>query len=316
MNTLITGGAGFIGSHLAEKLLAQGERVTVLDDLSTGNLANIRHVEKHKNFVFKKGSVLNEKELAPLVANADKIFHLAAAVGVKYIIEKPLYSMANNILGTENVLRLASARKTPVLITSSSEVYGKLDRFPFREDADRLYGSAFNGRWGYGLSKAVDEFMALAYFRERELPAIVVRLFNTVGPRQTGKYGMVIPTLVEQAKEGKPMTVYGTGKQIRCFCHVHDITNAIMKLMNTNKASGEIVNLGSEEAVSINELARRIKKMTGSSSKIVHIPYKKAYSPTFDDMLKRVPDLSKAKKIIGYKPTYTLEEILRSMISG
>lgn len=223
--------------------------------------------------------------------------------------------MANNILGCENVLRLAAKRNTPVLITSSSEVYGKLDRFPFREDADRLYGSAFNERWGYGLSKAVDEFMALGYHREKGLPAIVVRLFNTVGPRQTGRYGMVIPTFVAQAKNGKPITVYGSGTQVRCFGHVHDITNAMIKLMGTKKAFGEIVNLGSTEAITMNGLAKKIKMMTGSKSPIVHIPYKKAYSPTFDDMQKRVPDLSKAKRIIGYTSTYTLEEILHSMIN-
>lgn len=316
MKVLITGGAGFIGGHLAERLLAEGHTVYVLDDLSTGSLNNIRHLRKHKKFIFKRGSVLNEKDLFPLASKVDFIYHLAAAVGVQYIMEKPLYSLINNIDGTKNVLKIAEKKKTPVLITSTSEVYGKLDRFPFREDADRMYGSAYNERWGYALSKAVDEFVALAYWREKKLPVIVVRLFNTVGPRQTSRYGMVIPRFVEHAKTNKPIPVYDTGKQIRCFTHVHDVVGALMQLMKTKAAYGEIVNLGSNKPITINELAKKIIKMTGSSSTIQYIPYSKAFSETFEDMQKRVPDLTKAHKLIGYKPAYSLEEILQSLING
>lgn len=314
MKILITGGAGFIGSHLTEKLLQEGHAIYVLDDLSTGSLANIKPFLKNPRFIFKKGSILKNRDLADIIKRVDNIYHLAAAVGVKYIIEKPLYSMINNIEGTHNVLRHALPRKIPVLITSSSEVYGKLDNYPFKEDADRMYGSAYNERWGYALSKAVDEFKALAYWREHGLPVVVVRLFNTVGARQTGKYGMVIPTLIAQARANEPMTVYGTGLQTRCFGHVHDVTNAMIRLMKTKKAYGEIVNLGSNESICINDLAKKIKQMLHSRSSIVHIPYKKAYSNTFEDMQKRIPDLRKAFLLIRYRPTYTLDEILRSMI--
>ncbi len=312
---LVTGGAGFIGSHLIRKLLLQKDTVYVLDDLSTGSLENIAQFKKDKNFFFKKGSVLNERDLKPLIDKVDQIYHLAAAVGVKYVVDKPLYSMINNIEGTHLVLKLAEKRKIPVLITSTSEVYGKLDNTPFSETDDRVYGSAYNERWGYALSKAVDEFVALAYFREKGLPVVIVRLFNTVGPGQTGKYGMVIPRLIDQAKKNEPMTVYGSGKQIRCFGHVDDVTNALLKLPKSNRANGEIVNLGSNIPISINELAVVIKKLTSSKSKIVHIPYEKVYSKTFEDMQKRIPDLSKAHSLIGYKPTYSLEEILKSILN-
>lgn len=311
---LVTGGAGFIGSHLIEKLLKGGNRVWALDDLSTGSMDRLAPFKKNRDFTFKKGSVLNEKDLKPLVSLVDLIYHLAAAVGVKYVVEKPLYSMINNIEGTNMVLRLACPKKIPVLITSTSEVYGKLDRAPFKETSDRVYGSAYNERWGYALSKAVDEFTALAYFREKGLPVVIVRLFNTVGPGQSGKYGMVIPRLIEQAARGKPMTVYGDGKQIRCFSHVDDVTDALVKLLSSKKVYGEIINLGSNHKVSINGLAGLIKKMTKSRSKIVHVPYEKAYSKTFEDMQKRVPDLAKARRLIGYRPTRSLEEIIRSIL--
>lgn len=313
---LVTGGAGFIGSHLVPKLLAKGNTVFVLDNLSTGEKSRLAPFQKNKRFFFKKGSVLNERELAPFMAKADQVYHLAAAVGVKYVVEKPLYSMINNIEGTHAVLRLAARKNTPVLITSTSEVYGKLDNMPFRETSDRLYGSAYNERWGYALSKAVDEFVALAYFREKGLPVVIVRLFNTVGPGQSGKYGMVIPRMISQALRGEPITVYGDGSQIRCFGDVEDVTNALIKLMATKKACGEIVNLGSNKPVSIKKLAEMIRKMTRSRSSIVHIPYEKAYSKTFEDMQKRIPDLAKAKKLIGYKPSRSLPQILDSIIQN
>ena len=312
---LITGGAGFIGSHLIRKLLAEGHTVYALDDFSTGNKKNIAAFLKNKNFFFKKGSVLSVKDLAPLVARVDHIYHLAAAVGVQYVVDKPLYSMINNIEGTHIVLRLACKKKIPLLITSTSEVYGKLDNFPFKETSDRLYGSAYNERWGYALSKAVDEFVALAYWREKKLPVVVVRLFNTVGPGQTGKYGMVIPRLIAQAKNNKPLTVYGDGKQVRCFCHVSDVVDAIIKLLNNKKAYGEIVNLGSNEPITINALATSIKKLTKSKSKIIHIPYEQAYSKTFEDMQKRIPDLAKAQRLIGYTVSSSLEKILKSILT-
>ncbi|MEK7575038.1 MAG: GDP-mannose 4,6-dehydratase [Patescibacteria group bacterium] len=311
---LITGGAGFIGSHLIPKLLKNKNTVFVLDDLSTGSLANLEPFRKNPKFIFKKGSVLNRKDLRPLVAKVDYIYHLAASVGVKYVVEKPLYSMVNNTEGTAMVLKLACEKKVPVLITSTSEVYGKLDATPFKETSDRMYGSAYNERWGYALSKAVDEFVALAYWREKKLPVVIVRLFNTVGPGQSEKFGMVIPRLIKQAMSGEPMTVYGDGKQVRCFGHVDDVTDALIKLLSLKKVYGEIVNLGSNRPTTINMLAKTIKKITGSSSKIVHIPYEKVYSKTFEDMRKRIPDLTKAWNLIGYKPRYTLEQIMRSIL--
>jgi UDP-glucose 4-epimerase len=314
MNILITGGAGFIGSHLAEMLLKKGHSVAVFDDLSTGSRANIAHLLSHKQFFFKKGSVLFKKDLEPLVKRAHHMYHLAAAVGVKYIMEHPLQTIITNVEGTKNVLDLAAKRKIPTLITSSSEVYGKNDHLPFREDADRTYGSAYSERWGYALSKALDECLALAYWRERKLPVVVVRLFNTVGPRQSSSYGMVIPTLIKQALAREPLTVFGTGNQTRCFSHVHDIATAMAKLLNTKQAYGEIVNLGSTESVSIRDLAEKIKLKTKSKSKIIMVPYKKAYSDTFEDMQKRLPDVAKAKKLIGYKPTYTLDQIISSIL--
>lgn len=314
MNILITGGAGFIGSHLAEFLLKKGHTVAVFDNLSTGSKKNIEHLLMHDHFLFKKGSVLFKKDLEPLVARAHHIYHLAAAVGVKYIVEHPLQTLITNVDGTKNVLELAAKRHIPTLITSSSEVYGKNDNLPFGENADRTYGSAYSERWGYALSKALDECLALAYWREKKLPVVVVRLFNTVGPRQSSHYGMVIPTFIKQARTYEPITVFGSGSQTRCFSHVSDIIEAMANLMNNKHAYGEIVNLGSTEAISMRDLAEKIKQMTKSTSKIVTIPYEKAYSATFEDMQKRLPDLSKAKKLIAYKPTYTLEQIIASML--
>lgn len=315
MNILITGGAGFIGSHLAELLLKKGHTVAVLDNLSTGSRENIKHLLKHDHFIFKKRSVLFKNDLAPLVTRAHHIYHLAAAVGVKYIVEHPLQTLITNVDGTKNVLELAAKKNTPVLIASSSEVYGKNDNLPFAENADRTYGSAYSERWGYALSKALDECLALAYWREKKLPVVVVRLFNTVGPRQSSHYGMVIPTFIKQARAGEPITVFGSGTQTRCFSHVSDIAQAMADLMNNKQTYGEIINLGSTEAISILDLAHLIKTITKSASPIVKIPYEKAYSPTFEDMQNRLPDLSKAKKLIGYQPTYTLEQIISSMLN-
>ena len=314
MNILITGGAGFIGSHVAEFLLKKGHTVAALDNLSTGNRVNIAHLLSHKHFLFKKGSILFKKDLEPLVTRAHHIYHLAAAVGVKYIVEHPLDTLTTNVEGTRNVLELAAKKKIPILITSSSEVYGKNDNLPFREDSDRTYGSAYSERWGYALSKALDECLALAYGREKKLPVVIVRLFNTVGPRQSSHYGMVIPTFIKQARAHEDITVFGSGNQTRCFSHIADIVEAMANLMSNKKAYGEIVNLGSTEQISIRDLAEKIKQMTKSTSKIITVPYHKAYSETFEDMQKRLPDLTKAKKLIGYKPTYSLDQIIQSMV--
>lgn len=312
---LITGGAGFIGSHLAEKLLSLGEEVFVIDNLSTGSLKNISHLRNNKIFHFIRGSVMEKQKLKKLTSKADQIFHLAAAVGVKTIMEKPLSSLLNNLLGTEIIFETASKRKIPILFTSTSEVYGKNTNIPFREDSDRIYGSAYNARWGYGMSKGVDEFLALAYYREKKLPMVTVRLFNVIGPRQTGAYGMVAPTFIKQAIIGKPITVFGDGSQTRCFGNVEDVVVALIKLINTPKAYGQIFNLGSDEEISIKNLAEKVKKLTNSKSRISLVPYNKVYGPGFEDMMQRKPDLAKIKKAIGYKPKKTLDQSLREIIA-
>jgi UDP-glucose 4-epimerase len=311
---LITGGAGFIGSHLAEKLLSRGEEVLILDDLSTGSLKNINHLKKNKNFHFIKGSILDRRKVDSLTKKSNQVYHLAAAVGVKIIIDHPLQSFLLNILGTENVLAAAAKYKIPVLITSSSEVYGKNEKLPFKEEDDRVYGSAYSNRWGYGLSKGSDEFLALAYYREKRLPTIVVRLFNVIGPRQTGAYGMVVPRFIQQGLAGRPITIYGDGYQTRCFTYVEDVAEALIKLINHPKAVGQIFNLGSEEEITIKELAQKVKRLTGSKSPIAFVPYTKVYGPGFEDMVHRRPDLSKIKKIIGYQPKVSLEESLKKII--
>ncbi len=313
-NILITGGAGFIGSHLAEKLLSLGEDVFVLDDLSTGSLKNISHLKKNSNFHFIKGSVIEKNKLEKLIAKTDQTYHLAAAVGVKTIMEKPLASLLNNLLGAEVVFEAAAKRNIPVLFTSTSEVYGKNTNIPFSEDSDRIYGSAYNARWGYGMSKGVDEFLALAYFREKKLPVVTVRLFNVIGPRQTGVYGMVVPRFVKQAISGQPITVFGDGSQTRCFGNIDDVVGALVKLIDTPKTYGQIFNLGSDEEISIKNLADKVKKLTHSKSKILFASYNKIYGPGFEDMMKRKPDLTKIKKAIGYKPKKTLEQSLGEII--
>lgn len=312
---LITGGAGFIGSHLAEKLLQDKHRVCILDNLSTGRLKNIRHLLKNPNLIFKRGSVLNPKDLVPLIQKSDQVYHLAAAVGVKLVVEHPLESFIINTEGTYNVLESAVSRKIPVLIASSSEVYGKNENLPFKEDDDRVYGSVYNERWGYALSKASDEFVGLSYWREKKSPVVIARLFNTVGPRQSSRYGMVIPKFIEQALSGRPITVHGDGKQVRSFSYVQDVVTGLVRLLNTPKAYGEIVNLGSPEPITINNLALKIKKLTSSSSPITHLSYEKVYGVTFEDMRMRVPNINKARRLIGYKSQYSLDEILRNTVS-
>lgn len=311
---LITGGAGFIGSHLAEKLVKQGHSVFVLDDLSTGTMMNLRSLLREENFVFTEGSVLDEELVAQMVKGKDEVYHLAAAVGVKMILGKPLHSLLTNVKGAEIVLQEAAKKKVRTLITSTSEVCGKGEKMPFREDDDRTYGSVYNDRWVYAFSKAVDEFLALAYWRERGLPVTVVRLFNVIGIRQTGAYGMVVPNLIQQALEGKQITVFGDGKQSRCFADVDDITNGFLQLMAVKEAEGEVFNLGSDEEISINDLAKKIKNLTDSQAEIIHIPYDKAYREGFEDFKRRVPDLSKVKKLVGYDPKNSLEDSLKKII--
>lgn len=311
---LITGGAGFIGSHLAEKLLQKGDEVFALDDLSTGSLENIGHLRNNPNFHFTQGSVLDKDLVNKLTASVDEIYHLAAAVGVKTIIEKPLQSFLTNIDGTKNVLEVAAIKKTPVLIVSTSEIYGKNEKLPFDEESDRVYGSAYHDRWGYGLSKSSDEFLGLAYFREKGLPVVIVRLFNVVGPRQAGAYGMVVPRFIQRALKNEPIEIYGDGKQTRCFGYVGNVVNALSELMaNREKSYGQIFNLGSDEKISIKDLADKIKTMTDSKSEVKFVSYERVYGENFEDMRNRQPDLSKIKKAINYQPI-SLKETLEKTI--
>ena len=314
-SVLITGGAGFIGSTLAEKLLRQGKGGFVIDDLSTGNKGNIKALKAYRNFHFTKGTVLEKKKMENLVKKSGLIYHLAASVGVKTIMEKPLESFLNNMRGTETILYLATKYKLPILLTSSSEVYGKNDGSSFREDSDRVYGSAYNDRWGYALSKGSDEFLALAYFREKKLPVVIVRLFNVIGPKQSALYGMVVPRFIKQAASGQPITVYGDGRQTRCFSDVEDVVDALVGLMSTSKAVGQIFNLGSDREITVKELAQMVKEITKSRSKITFIPYTRAYGSGFEDMAHRKPDLTKIKKILGYEPKVSLEESLKRIIA-
>jgi len=314
MKILITGWAGFIGSHLSEKLLSMGHKISVIDNLSTGRFANIRHLLKNENFNYTIDSVLNREVLEKLIAENDLIYHLAAAVGVKYIIDNPLLSLRTNIVGTENVLEFANKYKKKVLITSTSEIYGKSVKVPFKEEDDRLLGSTHISRWSYSSAKAIDEFLALAYYREKRLPVVIVRCFNTVGPRQTGQYGMVLPKFVKNALLNHPLTIYGDGKQSRCFTYVDDVVDGFIKLMGEKKAIGEIFNIGTSEEITIEELAKKIKTKTKSKSKLDYIKYEDAYEEGFEDMRRRVPDLTKIKNLIGYKPRYSLDDILDKVI--
>ena len=314
MRVLITGGAGFIGSHLADAYIERGDEVFVIDDLSTGTIENIQHLKGNPRFHYTIESVHNQPVTAELVDQCDVIVHLAAAVGVKLIVESPVRTIETNVRGTEVVLALANKKKKPVLVASTSEVYGLSTDVPFREDGNLVMGATNKGRWSYACSKAIDEFLALAYWREKKLPTTIVRLFNTVGPRQTGRYGMVIPTFVRQALAGKPITVYGDGLQTRCFGYVGDVVGALVKLLDNNDAVGEVFNIGSDEEVSILELAQRIKELTKSESEIVFVPYDEAYEEGFEDMPRRVPDTTKIRNLVGFRPKMKLDGILQSVI--
>jgi UDP-glucose 4-epimerase len=307
---LITGGAGFIGSHLAEALLARGQRVLVIDDLSTGRIRNVEHLKSSPGFEYLVDSIMNRPVLAELVDRSDFVFHLAAAVGVKLIVESPVRTIETNVRGTEVILDLANKKKKPVLIASTSEVYGKSTKVPFSEEDDLVLGPTTRGRWSYACSKALDEFLGLAYFHEKKLPVVIARLFNTVGPRQTGRYGMVLPTFVKQALSARPITVYGDGTQSRCFGYVGDVVPALIRLIETERAYGEVFNLGSRDEISIRALAELVKKRLGSTSEIVLIPYDQAYEAGFEDMPRRVPDIRKAAGLIGFEPTTPLPEII------
>jgi UDP-glucose 4-epimerase len=314
VRALITGGAGFIGSHLSDTLLAQGHDVLILDDLSTGSFDNIAHLKGRPRFEYFIDSVDNEPLLAELIDRADVIFHLAAAVGVKLIVEQPVRTIETNVHGTEVVLKHANKKKKLVVVASTSEVYGKSDDVPFREDADLVMGPTPKHRWAYACSKAIDEFLALAYWKERKLPVIIVRFFNTVGPRQTGQYGMVIPNFVRQALAGEPITVFGDGKQSRAFTHVSDVVGALIKLVNEPAAIGQVVNIGNTVEITIEGLAERVRTLSGSKSIIKYIPYEEAYESGFEDMPRRVPDLTRIEGLIGYKPVHGLDDILVQVI--
>ncbi len=314
MKILITGGAGFIGSHLAEKLLGLGHEVFIIDNLWTGRLSNIEKIQDHKKLHLVVDTILNESVMNELIFKIDHIYHLAAAVGVKNIMDHPVETLDINVKGTETVLRLANRFKKKVLIASTSEVYGKHVEHSLSEDDDRILGTVKKRRWAYACSKTLDEFQALAYFDEKKLPVVIARLFNTVGPRQTGQYGMVLPNFVQSALLGKPISVYGEGTQSRSFTHVNDVVGAITKLMDEPSAEGEIFNVGNNKEVTINELALKVKEMTDSDSEIEHIPYEKAYGPGFEDMKKRCPNIKKINKLIGFKPSYDLEAMIQSVI--
>jgi UDP-glucose 4-epimerase len=307
---LITGGAGFIGSHLAERLLSRGDRVTLLDNLSTGSMDNVRHLKASGNLEYHLDNIENRQLLAEVVDEADVIVHLAAAVGVKLIVESPVRTIETNVNGTQLVLEAACKKRKLVLTASTSEVYGKNTCVPFREDADLVLGPTTKGRWSYAASKALDEFLALSYWKEKKLPVIVVRLFNTVGPRQTGRYGMVLPNFIKQALENEPIHVYGNGQQSRCFCDVRDTSEALLRLMSTDRAVGEVVNVGNTEEISIEGLAHRVKERTRSESRIEYIPYDQAYEPGFEDMMRRVPCVDKLQDLTGFRPQTTLNEII------
>ena len=314
MRYLITGGAGFIGSHLAEELLRRGHEVFVLDDLSTGSINNIRHLKTHDRFHYTIDTVMNRQLTAELIDAADIVYHLAAAVGVKLIVESPVRTIETNIQATEIVLALANKKKRPVFVASTSEVYGKSSDIPFREDGDLVMGATTKGRWSYACSKAIDEFLTIAYWKERKLPTVVARLFNTVGPRQTGQYGMVVPNFVRQALAGHPITVFGDGKQSRCFCHVNDVVRALIALMDKPEAYGNVFNIGNHEEVSILDLAKHVREAAQSKSEVVFVPYEKAYEEGFEDMPRRIPDTTKIRNLVGWQPTVALQQILADVV--
>ncbi|HKS05499.1 MAG TPA: GDP-mannose 4,6-dehydratase [Gemmatimonadaceae bacterium] len=314
MRYLITGGAGFIGSHLAERLVNEGNDVWVIDDLSTGSITNIDALEGKPNFHFRLGSVLDEELVGPMVDRVDFVFHMAAAVGVKLIVTNPVRTIETNIRGSEVVLQAAARKSKPVMIASTSEVYGKGVKVPFSEDDDLRLGPTTKSRWGYACSKAIDEYLALAYVRERELPVLIARLFNTVGPRQTGRYGMVVPTFVRQGMRGEPITVYGDGEQQRCFADVADVVEAVLRLSKTPDAHGQVFNVGSDREISINGLAKLVCDATGGKSKIQHVPYSEAYDEGFEDLMRRIPDVRKLERVTGYRPQTTIERIVERVL--
>ncbi len=315
MKILITGGAGFIGSHLSEKMLKLGRQVTVIDDLSTGKIENIEHLLENPNFQFVHDTVRNEQIMHLLISQADMIYHLAAAVGVKLIVQRPVHTIETNIHGSEVVLQIANKFRKPLFIASTSEVYGKSEKMPFCEDDDSVLGSTKFSRWAYACSKAIDEFLGLAYHSQFGLPVVIARLFNTVGPRQTGQYGMVLPRFVERALKNEPIEIYGDGQQSRCFGHVDDITDALVKLMQQPKAFGQVFNIGNDREITIEGLADMIIQRTNSSSKKQFLTYEQAYGKSFDDMRRRVPSLEKIHAVIGYKPKHNLENIIDDVVT-
>lgn len=314
MKVFITGGAGFIGSHLTENLLQHGHKVLMLDDLSTGQMSNVEPFLHHERFDYRIGSVRDAPLVAELVDRCDVTVHLAAAVGVRLIVERPVHTIETNVHGTEVVLEAVARKQKKIVVASSSEVYGKSSRIPFAEDDDLVLGPTLHSRWAYACSKALDEWLALAYAREKEVPVVITRFFNTVGPRQTGRYGMVLPTFVGQALRGEPITVFGTGNQSRCFAHVQDVAEVIRLILDTPEAVGHVFNVGSDAEVSINGLAERIREATGSNSPIVKVPYDDAYAHGFEDMLRRVPSVAKLERIVGFKPTTPLAKIIEDVI--
>jgi len=307
---LITGGAGFIGSHLAERLIDRGDRVVLLDNLSTGSMENIRHLKGSDHLEYHLDNIENKQLLAELVDDADVIIHLAAAVGVKLIVESPVRTIETNVNGTQLILEAACKKKKLVLTASTSEVYGKNINVPFHEDMDLVLGPTTKGRWSYAASKALDEFLALSYWKEKKLPVIVIRFFNTVGPRQTGRYGMVLPNFVKAALENRDIEIYGTGKQSRCFCDVRDSVESLIRLVDTEKSVGEVVNIGNTEEITIEDLAHRVKERAKSTSKITYTPYDQAYEPGFEDMMRRVPSVDKLFRLTGFRPQTALNEII------
>lgn len=314
MRILITGGAGFIGSHLCDALIAAGHSVTVLDDFSTGRHENVAHLEGHPLFELVCADIADEAIVRECVARVDRVYHLASAVGVRLIVEQPVRTIETIVHGTSVVMKACSRYRKPVLITSTSEVYGKSTKVPFSEDDDLVIGPSYRRRWGYACSKALDEFLAMAYWHHSRMPVVIVRLFNTVGPRQSGQYGMVLPRFVQQALKDEPLTVYGDGSQTRCFCHVKDAVGALVRLMELPEARGQVFNVGNREEVSIKELAERVIAITGSRSQIRYIPFEEAYGADFEDMQRRVPDLTKIEKAIGYRPRYSLDDIIRDIV--
>jgi UDP-glucose 4-epimerase len=315
MRWLITGGAGFIGSHLAEFLIHKGDEVCVLDDLSTGSARNVAAIRQHERFHFVVDTMTNASVVAELVDMADQVVHLAAAVGVRLIVESPVRTIELNVHGTEVVLHAAAKKGKRVLVASTSEVYGKSQQIPFREEQDLVLGPSTKGRWSYAASKLIDEFLALAYWKEKKLPTTVVRLFNTVGPRQTGRYGMVIPTFVRQALAGQPLSVFGTGDQSRCFCHVTDVVQALRDLSLSDRAVGEVFNVGGEQEITMRALAERVRELVGSSSIVRSVSYDEAYEQGFEDMIRRVPDVSKIRSLTGWSATRSLDDVLRDVIA-